>query len=149
MPFSESAMTGIDEISARIAALQTALLSVEAQLKTQQDQAAGQSAKAALAVIDLLDLMDRVGADTAEDNTSSPVILKKIDQRLRVMLRSWQVEEIHLAPNQVEIGRTRVLETRASREGLRVEICRKGYQRGTKILRPVDVIVHQPPGEDE
>ena len=41
-------------------------------------------------------------------------------------------------------GKTRVLETReASGEipaGTIIEICRKGYQRGNKIIRPADVI---------
>lgn len=44
----------------------------------------------------------------------------------------------------IETGKTRVLETRnASGDtptGTIVEVCRKGYQRGDKIIRPVDVI---------
>lgn len=50
------------------------------------------------------------------------------------------MQEITLAHDRVEVGKTRVLETRQISEGTPsgtiLEVCRKGYQRGNKVIRP-------------
>jgi molecular chaperone GrpE (heat shock protein) len=54
------------------------------------------------------------------------------------------VQELIFTNGRIEAGKTRVLEARkVSGEiptGTIINVCRKGYQRGDKIIRPADVI---------
>ncbi|OGT41595.1 MAG: nucleotide exchange factor GrpE [Gammaproteobacteria bacterium RIFCSPHIGHO2_12_FULL_40_19] len=72
------------------------------------------------------------------------VVIKKIEKRLRNILTSHDVSEITFPNNQVEVGKARVVETREllsdTTPGTILDICRKGYQRNDKVLRPADVV---------
>src|SRR3990167_9797807 len=134
-------------IEARIIALQQAHLALQEQLTQATQQAERQLNDAAMRVIDVLDLLDSVQSKRAMNEEAPPevssLIFKKIEKRLLEILRRWQVEEINVTEGRLDVGKMRVLDTRPSVDeaavGKIMEICRKGYQRGNKTIRPADV----------
>ena len=135
-------------IEARIVELQQSHIALQEQLKQSQNSLESHINDAALRVIDILDLIDMTQSkptsnQEASPSTTSPVI-KKIEKRLIDILLRWQVKEIDVTEGRVETGNIRVLETRQvfdeKTEGSIVEVCRKGYQRENKTIRPTDVI---------
>ncbi len=142
-----SESTLIDAISGRITELQTAHVALQEHIKQFDLQRERRLNDDALKIIDILDMIDMVRSHTTTDNSphsNNPLIIKKIDKHLRNILHAWKVEEIKVTDNQIIAGKTRVIEARQSSttisDGVMIEVCRKGYQRGDKIIRPTDVI---------
>ena len=136
----------IEEIETRICELQIAHVSLQEQLTQSKNTAERTIEGSALRIIDILDLIEMAKLNSVlhdQINFDSQLIIKKIEKRLLEILKSLQVHEIIFKENQIEIGKTRVIETRNvshQSSGTIVEICRKGYQRGDKTIRPTDVI---------
>lgn len=138
----------IEQIKARVAALQQSHVGLQEQLEQTQSNLDRHINDSALRVIDILDMINTVQSKVAvnEENphSTTPLIIKKIEKRLTDILRYWQVQEINVTEGRIEAGKTRVLETRKAADetssGMILEICRKGYQRDDKIIRPADVI---------
>ena len=138
----------IEQISTRICELQKSQLSLQAQLKNAQHGFERKLDESALCVIDILDMINATQLDNSEiadeAHSNAKLIIKKIEKRLIELLKHWQVQEIVFKAGRVEVGKTRVLETRKVSEdipiGTILEICREGYQRGVKVIRPADVI---------
>jgi len=136
----------IQHIATRITDVQKAQIALQDTVKTTQQQLDRTIEDASLKIIDVLDLLEHQKTDplanTVPQHTS--LIVKKINKRLTELLARWQVEEIKLDEGLVKPGKTRVLETQPQTDstpsGTIIKICRKGYQRADKILRPVDVI---------
>ena len=135
----------IEQVEARITALQQSHIALQEQLKQAQNSLDRHIDDSTLRVVDILDMIDTIKANVTL--SESPIIIKKIEKRLTDILRRWQVQEIDTTHGRVEAGKTRVIETRqASNEtpaGMIIEVCRKGYQRNNKIIRPSDVITAQ------
>ena len=141
----------IEQIEARIAALQQSHIALEEQLKQTQNDLEHHIDDAALRVIDILDMIatvqSKVTINEEASHSTGSLIIKKIEKRLADILRRWQVQEINVADGRVEVGKTRVIETRQTSDevtaGMIIEVCRKGYQRGNKTIRPADVITSE------
>jgi len=137
----------IEQIEKRITELQQSKVSLQEQLKQSQITFERNLDDSALRIIDILDMIDTTKNSNDLDhdtNSNAPLIIKKIEKKLIEILRRWQVQELVTKDGLVEAGKTRVIATRpisdAVSAGAIVEICRKGYQRGDKTLRPTDVI---------
>ena len=144
---SISGPNALEQIEKRICELQRAHVLLQEKLKKMENNFEAQLDDAALRIIDILDLiiLAKTNRDLdSESNTQAQLILKKVEKRLSDILKRWQIQEIILKGDRVEVGKTRVLETRnfsgETAAGSIVEVCRKGYQRGNKIIRPSDVI---------
>lgn len=78
-----------------------------------------------------------------DEQNNLHLVINKIEKRLFELLDAWQVQEI-IPTAQLEPNKIRVIETRPANDirppGTIIEVCRKGYQRGEQIIRPVDVI---------
>jgi molecular chaperone GrpE (heat shock protein) len=76
--------------------------------------------------------------------TMATRVMIQLEKKLTALLRTWQVEVIDLSSKRIEVGKVRVLEARKNFDHpdthAIIEVCRKGYQRGAKIIRPADVI---------
>ncbi|OHE75716.1 MAG: nucleotide exchange factor GrpE [Verrucomicrobia bacterium RIFCSPHIGHO2_12_FULL_41_10] len=141
-----NAPDSIQEIETRIAELQKTHIMLKEQLNTIQSTAERSLDDGVLRIIDILDMISSVKTNiniNDEANSTISIIVKKIEKRLLDVLRHWKVEEIVLE-GRVQPGKTRVLETRpVSKDiapGTVLQICRKGYQRANKTIRPTDVI---------
>ena len=137
----------IEQVKKRICELQKAHVSLQEQFKIYQNNTERNLNDSALRIIDVLDMIEKTKSNMdldSEANSNMWLIIKKIEKRLTDILRYWQVQEIVFKDDRIEVGKARVLETRkVSGEiftGVIIEVCRKGYQRGDKIIRPVDVI---------
>lgn len=145
MPIDES--NPIQHIEKRVRELQSAYVLMQEKLKKSQHDFERTQDERALKIIDVLDMIERAQSNSesmGEIDESAAVILNKIKKRLVTILQDAHIQEIHFPNGTIIAGKVRVLETRqASAEnpsGAIVEICRKGYQRGDKIIRPADVI---------
>lgn len=137
----------IEQIEQRICELQKTHLSLQEQFQRSQHDFERNLDHSALQIIDVLDMIETTKLNLnieGEANSNARLIVKKIEQRLNNILRYWQVQEIVFKDGQIEAGKTRVLETQkvsdAIPAGTIVKICRKGYLRGAKTIRPADVI---------
>lgn len=137
----------IEHIAMRISTLQIAHVSLQEQFKQSQHQVERSMDDAVMRIIDILDMIEATKPSIELDSNThvnAQLIMKKIEKKLIDMLKHWHVQEISCQSGRVEIGKTRVLETKKLSEnissGAIVEICRKGYQRDNKIIRPADVI---------
>ena len=139
-------LNSIEKIESRICKLQISHVSLQEKLKSSQNNFERNLDESALRIIDILDLIEitKENMNLSKDvHSYSQIIFKKIEKRLADILKKWEVQEIIFKNGQVEVGKTRVIETRpvsSSSEGSIVEVCRKGYQRGDKTIRPADVI---------
>ena len=138
----------IEKIETRLIEIQKSQVSLQEKLKRGENQFERMMDDAILRIIDILDMIEwsRKNRDLSGDaDPNVPLIIKKIEKRLFEMICCWQVQEIRLEDGKIEPGKVRVLETRKSSSkeistGSIIEVCRKGYQRGNKIIRPADVI---------
>ena len=133
------------QIEARISELQTSNIKLQEQLKEDQNNFEYVLNDAALRIIDILDMITIVEPNIGLDNgTNSQLVIRKIEKRLVDVLRRWQVQEIVFKDDQIETDKIRVLATRPVSAdlpaGTIIEVCRKGYQRNGKTIRPADVI---------
>lgn len=137
----------IEQVEIRIGELQKAHVSLQEQFKICQNNAERNINDSALKIINILDMIEMTEANLSLDgeaNQNMWLIIKKIEKRLADILRHWEVQKIIFKDGQIEVGKARVLETReASKEtpaGVIIEVCRNGYQRLSKTIRPADVI---------
>ena len=138
----------IKKIETRLTGIQKSQVSLQEKLKHGGNEFERMTDDAILRMIDILDMIElsRKSGDVSGDmNPNAPLVIKKIEKRLLELIRCWQVQEIRLEDGKIEPGKARVLETRKSSgdeisTGSIIEVCRKGYQRGNKIIRPADVI---------
>lgn len=134
----------IEQLKERIVALQSAVVGLKEQLKKQQNNFENTLDQSALKIIDILDMINMVTANNLNRETNLALLLEKIEKNLVALLRAWQVQEITVVDYQIDPSKLRVVDTRQSVENIAItkiiEICRKGYQRGNKIIRPADVI---------
>ncbi len=136
------------EAKKRINKLQTAYLSLQEKFSEHQYQADCALEGYILRMIDIIDMMETMQAnfrDNHTGNANTELLIKKVKKRLMGILQDCDVTEIHFENNQIEIGKARVLEKQAApspeiSSGTILKICRKGYQRQDKVIRPVDVI---------
>lgn len=142
----------IEKVEKQICTLQYAHISLQEQLKNTHNKFERNLEDAALKIIDILDMMENArthlnlcDALNSRANANAELILHKIEKRLSAVLQCLQVQEISLTDGQNEIGTIRVIDTKTSlitsSKGEILEVCRKGYKRGTKIIRAADVIV--------
>ena len=129
----------IFEISHRLIALQTAHVSLQEERLRNTHAAEQQLDDMALGIIDILDLTGSFHA-CAQADTDTVRVLKKVDRRLKSLLDRFSVREIEFSEGEFTPGLVRVLETRSDLE--HAEICRKGYARGNRVLRPVEVVAN-------
>lgn len=131
----------IDRIREIVCDLQKQLIAVEDHSKNLCENIDALHRDYALKIIDILDMLDILHENSLLDHNA---VIKKIEKRLRNILTAHDVSEITFLNNQVEVGKARVVETRElssdTTPGIILEICRKGYQRNDKVLRPADVI---------
>jgi molecular chaperone GrpE len=137
----------IEQIETRICELQKSYVSLQEQLKNSQNNFEHSLDDSALRLVDILDMisMAKLNMDfDGESNSNAQLMIKKIEKRITDVLRRLQVQEIMFTDGRIVAGKARVLETREVSEetptGTIIEVCRKGYQRGNKIIRPADVI---------
>lgn len=137
----------IDKIAARVGEIQKSYVCSQEQLKHSAGAFDRSIDEVVLRIIDILDMIDTAKLTTnasSEDNSTAQLVIKKIEKRLTEIIRRWQVQEITFNTGKVEPGKVRVLETRKTSSEIPaatiIEICRKGYQRGDKVIRPADVI---------
>ena len=133
----------ITEIQTRICDLQKAHVSLQEEVKNAQNTFDKELEDNALRLIDILDMIE-VTKSNIEDKSNTQMIINKVEKRIIDVLRRLKVQEIIFTNGCVEIGKARVLEVREAtnlqQSGTILEICRKGYCRGDKIIRPADVI---------
>lgn len=133
----------IEQIEARLTAIQQSHILLQEKLKQAQNNLDRHIDDSTLRVIDILDLIATIQPEMT-DKGSSALIINKIQKRLTDILRHWQVQEINVNDGRIQAGKTRVVETRQASDGTPsgeiIEVCRKGYQRGNKTIRPTDVI---------
>ena len=137
----------IKYIEIRVSELQKSHVSLQEAHKDAQHHFEHDRDAAALQIIDILDMIETVKFNrdfNREVNPNAHFTLKKIEKKLTEILRHWKIQAILLNEGQLQAGKTRVLETRKVSEGIStgtiIEVCRKGYQRGDKTIRPADVI---------
>ena len=138
----------VDQIRDRLVKLQQSHVVLQDQLKLAKIQMDRHVDDASLRIIDILDLIHTVPLNESnESHSNARIIIKKTEKRLTDLLRRWEVQEILIDPSgQIKPGKARVLEARSVAHpvdhGTIVEVCRKGYQRGGKPIRPADVITY-------
>ncbi|HBI21980.1 MAG TPA: nucleotide exchange factor GrpE [Legionella sp.] len=138
----------LEQIEARLCALQTAHVALQENVKNERHRFERHLDEDALRIIQILDMLDNTSSSrlglSNEVPSNAERIIKKIEKRLIEILTHNQVQEIIVKNGCVEAGKTRVIETRPASEeapaGTIIQICRKGYQRGDKVIRPTDVI---------
>ena len=133
------------QIEASISELQRSNIKLQEQLKKDQNNFEYVLNDAALRIIDILDMITTVEPNIGlDDGTNAQLVIRKIEKRLIDVLRHLQVQEIVFKDYQIETDKIRVLATRPVSgdlpAGTIIEVCRKGYQRNGKTIRPADVI---------
>ena len=140
-------LNAIAELGACICELQKSQVILHEQVKKTQNNHDCELAGSALHIIDILDMINALKASLVMDdmaNSTIKLIISKVEKRMIEVLKRWKVKEIILTDGVIEVGKVRVVEVRDSIDGVPsgaiIEICRKGYQCGDKIIRPCDVI---------
>lgn len=138
----------VDQISKQVTELQkTCITSQEAASNAERQH--GKIIDALLLqLIDVLDLIEIFKKNTVlYTENKNHCLLLKIEKRLEQVLARLNVHEIVFPDHKILPGIARVLESQASCDGLTsgmiIDICRRGYQRGDKVIRPADVITAQ------
>ena len=138
----------LEQIETRLSALQISHVGLQENLKNERHRFERHLDEDALRIMQILDMIDSTSSTALglvnEVPSNAQRIIRKIEKRLVEILTHNQVQEIIVSDGRIEAGKTRVLETRpASNEmpaGTIIQVCRKGYQRGDKVIRPTDVI---------
>ena len=132
----------VSQIETRICKLQEDHISLQEKFKEDQNSVGRNLDDSALRMIEILELID-MSKSNMDLGSEGPLIINKIVKRISDILKRWQVQEIICIDGKIEPGKARVLETRISPNmpsGTIIEVCRKGYSRGGKVIRPADVI---------
>jgi molecular chaperone GrpE (heat shock protein) len=141
----------IVKIKRRIVELQRSHVVLQEDLKKAQHSFERNTADVVLKIIDILDMLEMTKANTDLDaGLDAQLIIKKISRKLGMLLEHLQVQEILFLDGNIEAGTTRVLETRQVEGNLHpgtiLEVCRKGYRRGNRVIRVADVITSKEGG---
>ena len=142
---SDDDSCSLETILERVCELQKSYVSLQEQLKKVQVDAECEFGQRALAVIDVLDLIEMTQANQSfELEANASIVINKIRKRLLALLSKWGVQEIQFKEGRVEPGKARVLETEKVVDdrvaGSILKICRKGYACGERVIRPADVV---------
>ncbi len=134
----------IDKIFERICELQKDNITVREEYAAAKIQFEKEVDKNILAIIDVLDVIEMTQNNKILGlDANATLVLTKINKRLLAILAKNNVDEIEFTDNKIVSGKARVLKTTLADDvaaGTILQICRKGYQRGKKIIRPADVI---------
>jgi molecular chaperone GrpE len=138
----------IDQIEARLNDLQKSCVALQEQLVHANHDFECFQDNTALKIIDIIDMIESFSSDkTIEPDDAvlwnTQQLIKKIEKRLMDLLRQWKVKKISFENGQIEKGKARVMETRilhGKNPSDIISICREGYQRGEKVIRPADVV---------
>ncbi len=133
----------IDNISGHIYSTQKLNVELQEELQNVNRESANTLDRAALRVINTLDFIYSI-KKTLEIE-SLQIIIDKILKKLRLFLEEIGVSEIVLEDNCIVDSKlTRVVDTKNGaynqKPGSIIEICRRGYIRSGKVIRPVDVV---------
>jgi molecular chaperone GrpE (heat shock protein) len=134
----------IKEVQARVSVLQSSIHTLEEQLKNKQNDFDSFFKRVALKFIEILDLIEIIDAGNhLNEEINLKIFMKKIQTKLMEYLEEIGVEEIKNDGFKIDPQKIRVLETRECVEkesGSIIEVCRKGYSHGERIIRSMDVI---------
>jgi len=122
-------------ISQRVVAIQRSLLSLDTARREEGHRHQRDLEELLLAVVEILDLIDRM--KTQDD---APYI-DKIGRRIELLLKRRGLIEIN--ESQVVPELVKVVDSRPEadvRSGAVLEVCRRGYRLGDRVLRPQEVI---------
>ena len=127
------------DLGERIIAIQRQLLATEERSRQEARSHGRAHDDFSLAVIDVLDLTERLCSEEGGG------LMAKVARRLKTALTRQGIEEI--VPSLASPSLVKVVDTRAiAGEGAAkiLEICRKGYRLGDRVLRPAEVITNRP-----
>ena len=135
----------VEHVENFICELQKSKVILQEEIKAEQRNFDYSLNDVAFKIIELLDLIDLCRTNENLDiSSNAQIVIKKIEKRLVDILLHLQVEEIELQPDLLEADKIRVIATQerldGTTEGSIIEICRKGYQRAGRVIRPADVI---------
>lgn len=134
----------LKHIKLRISDLQIKHVKLQEQYQALSQDANKQVQAIALQVIDLLDMIQILPTSSPDNNQMNAIIFQKIEKRLNKILNSLNITEIIFNEGILDPNKARVVDCRKDSQNLPstkiLEVCRKGYQRGDKVVRPADVI---------
>ncbi|MGE3682453.1 MAG: nucleotide exchange factor GrpE [Bdellovibrionales bacterium] len=123
------------EICRHIVAIQKAYVTESETRRRESQKAEKEMDLLLLGVIEVLDLLDSPAIQEAGGDQNR--FLRKTQRRLSALLEQFGVSEIVIGNNELTPGLVRVLESRGAPT---IEVCRRGYRRGARVLRPAEVI---------
>lgn len=133
----------IDNINEHIYHTQKLNVELQEELQNAKHKAENTLDRATFRIINTLDFIYSI-KKTLEIE-SLQIIIDKILKKLMLFLEEVGVQEIVLEENcTVDSKLTRVVDTKdasdSKKSGSIIEICRRGYIRSGKVIRPVDVV---------
>lgn len=129
----------LGEVRRRIAAIQKAHVTEIEKRRREKHEADQQLDRLMVGVIEVLDLLEAVdnGHSSPAGSDQQSLLFRKVKRRLNALLEQAEVTEIPVDGQSLTPGLVRVLESRGSPT---IEVCRKGFRRGSRVLRPAEVI---------
>lgn len=133
----------IEHINEDVAKIQTSNVKLQEELKMHKDKIENTLDRACLQIIEILDFIYSI--EKSMDLENLKLVVNKILRKLTLFLEELKVTEIILEDNAlVDSKLTRVIDTKdvvaPKIQGEILEICRRGYMRAGKVIRPLDVI---------
>ncbi|MBK8204399.1 MAG: nucleotide exchange factor GrpE [Bdellovibrionales bacterium] len=122
------------EVLERLLAMQKGFISCVENLRNENKEAVRQMDLLIIGHIEILDLFDHLPENNSSDQLR---LLRKTERRLKALLGMFGVTEIEVKENHLKPGLVRVLE---STGGANFQVCRRGYMRGNRVLRPAEII---------
>ncbi len=133
----------IDNISQHIYSTQKLNVELQEELQNTKRKAENTLDRATFMIINTLDFIYSIKKSLEIE--SLQIIIDKILKKLMLFLEEIGVQEIVLEDNCIVDSKlTRVVDTKEGaynqKPGSIIEICRRGYIRSGKVIRPVDVV---------
>ena len=133
----------IDNISEHIYSTQKLNVELQEELQNTKRKAENTLDRATFMIINTLDFIYSIKKSLEIE--SLQIIIDKILKKLMLFLEEIGVQEIVLEDNCIVDSKlTRVVDTKNGaynqKPGSIIEICRRGYIRSGKVIRPVDVV---------
>ena len=133
----------IDNISEHIYSTQKLNVELQEELQNTKRKAENTLDRATFMIINTLDFIYSIKKSLEIE--SLQIIIDKILKKLMLFLEEIGVQEIILEDNCIVDSKlTRVVDTKKGaynqKPGSIIEICRRGYIRSGKVIRPVDVV---------
>jgi molecular chaperone GrpE (heat shock protein) len=128
----------LGEIERRVVALQRRLIETEEARASERQTDSRRHDEICLGIISVLDLLETLR------NEAGGETLSRAERRLAQLIRRQGISEV--TPTDATPGLVRVVGTRPTAgksQGTVLEICRKGYLAGDRVLRPAEVITAQ------